>query len=86
MSNALRGNRGPHIFDDDLYTISVHPKMGPMEHASAETHTTRMIIRERLCVIIIFKGLTIEKYLCILMAVSVKMDEANQKGTTNPLN
>lgn len=86
ISKALRGNRGPHIHDDDLYTIFVHPRMGPIEHANAETHTTTMINRVRLCVIIFLKGLTIEKYLCILMAVSVKIDEANQKGTTNPLN
>lgn len=86
MSKAVRGNRGPHIQDDDLYTISVHPRMGPMEHANAETQTTAMITKIRLGVIIFLKGLTIEKYLCILTAVNVKIDEANQKGTVNPLN
>lgn len=86
MSKALRGNRGPHIQDDDLYTISVHPRMGPTEHANAETQTATMIIKVRLGVIIFLKGLTIEKYLCILTTVNVKMDEANQKWAVNPLN
>jgi len=60
--------------------------MGPTEHANAETQTATMIIKVRLCVIIFLKGLTIEKYLCILTTVNVKMDEANQKWAVNPLN
>lgn len=77
MFNVLCGNWGLYIFDDDLYMILVYLKMGFMEYVSVEIYIIRMIIRECFCVIIIFKGLIIEKYLCIFMVVSVKMDEVN---------
>lgn len=86
ISEALCGYLGPHMLDDDLYTISVHPRMGPTEHAKADNHTRTMINKVRFRVIILLRGLTIEKYLCILITVSVKIDEENQKGTTNAFN
>ena len=57
-----------------------------MEHANANSQTTTMINKVRLRVIILLSGETIEKYLCILMAVSVKIEEQNQKGTRNAFN
>ena len=69
-----------------LYTIVVQPRMGPIEHAKAENQIIIIMNRMRLCVKILLRGLTTDKYLCMQMTVKVKIDDESQNGMRNALN
>lgn len=51
--------------------------MGFIEYVNVEIYIIMMISKVCFGVIIFFKGLIIEKYLCIFIVVNVKIDEVD---------